>query len=75
MYESDGSTALFNMPSVLDSSHRVNSVVVCRVYVNLTVVYLCGVYYYDKEKLVADVLKAAAEYPTEQLGRMWEYKE
>ena len=30
---------------------------------------------YDKEKLVADVLKAAAEYPTEQLERMWEYKE
>ena len=30
---------------------------------------------YDKEKLVAIALKAAAEYPTEQLGRMWEYKE
>ena len=30
---------------------------------------------YDKEKLVADVLKAVAEYPTEQLERMWEYKE
>ena len=30
---------------------------------------------YDKEKLVADVLKAVSEYPTEQLERMWEYKE
>ena len=30
---------------------------------------------YDKKKLVADVLKAAAEYPTAQLERMWEYKE
>ena len=24
---------------------------------------------------MAIALKAAAEYPTEQLGRMWEYKE
>ena len=24
---------------------------------------------------MADVLKAVAEYPTEQLERMWEYKE
>ena len=30
---------------------------------------------YDKEKLVDDVLKAVAEYPTEKLERMWEYKE
>ena len=30
---------------------------------------------FDKDKLVADVIKAAAEYPTEQLERMWEYKE
>jgi hypothetical protein len=29
---------------------------------------------FDKEKLVADVLKAHAEYPSEQLEAMWDYK-
>ena len=30
---------------------------------------------FDKEKLVADVLKAHAEYSSEKLEAMWEYKE
>ena len=30
---------------------------------------------FDKEKLVADVLKAYAEYSSEKLEAMWEYKE